>query len=77
LKNATHLLVFGSLLANVASMIWYVFYGYQASFHSDSAAKVLIAREIVETGDYFLDDEVAKSALQTAFAALRPDGRLI
>jgi hypothetical protein len=56
LKNGTRLLVIGLLITNIASMMWYVFYGYQASFHSDSAAKVLIAREIVETGLYFPRD---------------------
>lgn len=44
------------LLINFGLLIWYLFIGYQPWFHSDSAAKVLIAREIVATGDYFPDD---------------------
>ncbi len=51
--DSSRLLVILLLTLNVASMIWYVLYGYQSNFHSDSAAKVLIAREIVETGEYF------------------------
>ena len=41
------------LLVNLGFLVWYLFVGYQAAFHSDSAAKVLLAREIVETGKYF------------------------
>lgn len=37
-------------------MIFYIFQGYQEFFHSDSAVKVLLAREIVETGQYFPSD---------------------
>ena len=55
-RNAARLLVAGLLIVNVALMIWYIFYGYQAGFHSDSAVKVLLAREIVETGEYFPSD---------------------
>lgn len=44
------------LLVNLAFLGWYLFVGYQADFHSDSAAKVILAREIVELGDYFPDD---------------------
>lgn len=44
------------LVINLAFLCWYLFVGYQASFHSDSAAKVLIAREIVATRDYFPND---------------------
>lgn len=44
------------LSINVCFLIWYIFIGYQAGFHSDSAAKVLLAREIVETGQYFPRD---------------------
>lgn len=44
------------LVINLAFLCWYLFVGYQAGFHSDSAAKVLIAREIVATGDYFPND---------------------
>lgn len=55
-KNGAHLIVAGLLIANMALMAWYIFYGYQSGFHSDSAAKVLLAREIVETGQYFPSD---------------------
>ena len=48
------LLVLG--LINAGLLIWYIFEGYQYLFHSDSAAKVLIAREIIETGQYFPSD---------------------
>jgi 4-amino-4-deoxy-L-arabinose transferase-like glycosyltransferase len=44
------------LFINLAFLCWYLFVGYQASFHSDSASKVLLAREIVEMGDYFPND---------------------
>lgn len=44
------------LATNVAFIAWYAFVGYQASFHSDSAAKVLLAREIYDTGTFFPRD---------------------
>jgi hypothetical protein len=44
------------LVVNIGFLCWYLFVGYQAYFHSDSATKVLIAREIVTTGDYFPND---------------------
>ncbi|MEI7997018.1 MAG: hypothetical protein WCH01_19150 [Methylococcaceae bacterium] len=44
------------LLINGGMLVWYLFYGYQSGFHSDSATKVLLAREIVETGQYFPHD---------------------
>jgi hypothetical protein len=43
------------LVVNFLLLSWYIFFGYQTNFHSDSAAKVLLAREIVEMGDYFPD----------------------
>jgi hypothetical protein len=43
-------------MVNLTFLGWYLFVGYQAGFHSDSAAKVILAREIVEMGDYFPDD---------------------
>jgi hypothetical protein len=49
-KDGMHLLVAGLLIVSVVLMVWYIFYGYQSGFHSDSAAKVLLAREIFETG---------------------------
>lgn len=44
------------LLINVGFLCWYLFLGYKASFHSDSAAKVLIASEIYDTCNYFPTD---------------------
>ncbi len=41
---------------NFILLIWYLFIGYEGLFHSDSAAKVLIAREIYDTGDFFPRD---------------------
>lgn len=50
------LLAFVLLAINLCFLTWYVFIGYQTSFHSDSAMKVLLAREIIETGQYFPKD---------------------
>jgi hypothetical protein len=44
------------LTVNLALLFWYVFFGYQVQFHSDSAAKVLLAREIYDTGVFFPPD---------------------
>lgn len=44
------------LLVNLCFLGWYLFVGYRELIHSDSAVKVLIAREIFEVGDYFPDD---------------------
>lgn len=44
------------LLINFGFLCWYLFFGYQKSFHSDSAVKVLLAREIVVALDYFPAD---------------------
>ena len=44
------------LVINCCFLLWYVFIGYQNYFHSDSAAKVLLAREIYNTSDFFPDD---------------------
>lgn len=55
-KDIGLFLVVGLLIGNVGLMTWYLFYGYQSGFHSDSAAKVLLAREIIETGQYFPHD---------------------
>jgi len=43
------------LAINVGYLIFYIFggSGYKNSFHSDSAAKVLLAQEIYETGKFF------------------------
>jgi hypothetical protein len=55
-KKLLYIIVVGILFINLALLTWYVFYGYHSILHSDSAVKVLIAREIVETGQYFPDD---------------------
>jgi hypothetical protein len=44
------------LVINIGLLIWFLFFGYESGFHSDSAAKVLLAREIIITKDYFPDD---------------------
>jgi len=44
------------LVLNIAFVIWYIFIGYEAFFHSDSAVKVLLANEIYLTHDFFPDD---------------------
>jgi len=44
------------LAVNIGFMLWYIFVGYQDYFHSDSATKVLLAREIFDTGNYFPRD---------------------
>jgi len=44
------------LVFNLLLLCWYLFVGYKAGFHSDSAVKVMLAKEIVETGQYFPRD---------------------
>lgn len=56
LKNTTFTIIVLILVANIGMLIWYLFVSYQFEFHSDSAAKVLLAREIVETKNYFPKD---------------------
>lgn len=41
------------LLLNIFCLVWYQFYGYLQNFHSDSATKLILAKEIYETGEYF------------------------
>jgi hypothetical protein len=43
------------LAINASFLTWYVFKGYRDYFHSDSAAKVLLANEIVNTKKCFPD----------------------
>ena len=54
--GATTWLALAFLIVNAIFLIGYLFYGYQALFHSDSAVKVLIAREIIESGNWFPRD---------------------
>lgn len=56
LSTAALLVVAFLLVINIGMLISYLFYGYQAEFHSDSAVKVLLAKEIVLANDYFPDD---------------------
>lgn len=44
------------LVTNIGLLVWYLFIEYQPEFHSDSAVKVLLAREIFDTKDYFPND---------------------
>lgn len=44
------------LLINIGFIFYYIFVNYKTYFHSDSAAKSLIAQEIYETGQYFPSD---------------------
>ncbi|WP_342316953.1 hypothetical protein [Lysobacter sp. FW306-1B-D06B] len=44
------------LACNLALMMDYVFFGYFGYFHSDSAAKNLLAQEMYEAGSYFPPD---------------------
>lgn len=44
------------LIVNVSLLLWYEFFGYKAIFHSDSAAKVLLAKEIYESTSFFPKD---------------------
>lgn len=46
-------LMLAVLLLNLVFLFWYIFVGYQNHFHSDSAAKVLLAREIYDSGHFF------------------------
>lgn len=55
-KKSKLLFAISFLAFNLLLLFWYLFSGYQTSFHSDAAAKVLLAREIVETGNYFPAD---------------------
>ena len=43
-------------ILNLILLLWYIFIGYKGQFHSDSAAKVMLAREIYETGTFFPKD---------------------
>lgn len=41
------------LIVNLGLLSWYIFVGYQWWFHSDSAAHVLLAREIAVSGQFY------------------------
>jgi len=41
---------------NLACLAYYLFYGYQFRFHSDSAVANLLAQEMHDSGQYFPDD---------------------
>lgn len=44
------------LISNVLLLLFFIVFDYQLIFHSDAAAKNLLAQEIVETGQYFPRD---------------------
>ncbi len=44
------------LIINAIYLFWYINFEYRGLFHSDSAVKVLLAREIFETGNFFPRD---------------------
>ncbi|QLF71694.1 hypothetical protein FE840_018825 (plasmid) [Peteryoungia desertarenae] len=44
------------LILNFAYLLNYIFFDYRMEIHSDSAVKVLIAKEIFDTGNYFPTD---------------------
>lgn len=46
------------LVISFSLMTWYIFVGYRPFFDSDAAAKVLLAKEISRTGEYFPRDWV-------------------
>lgn len=43
-------------VASVAALVYYLFRGYLADFHSDSAVKNLLAQEVIREGTYFPSD---------------------
>jgi hypothetical protein len=54
IKNKWPVILMTAFFAvNFILLIWYLFIGYKGFFHSDSAAKVLIAREIYDSGNFF------------------------
>lgn len=46
-------LFFGLLVMNLGILFYYIFFSYENSFHSDSASKVLLAREIYDSKQFF------------------------
>jgi len=44
------------LIINLGFLIWYIFYGYQLFFHSDGASNVALAKEMLDTGQFFPQD---------------------
>jgi hypothetical protein len=53
LERLSIYLTAATLLFNLSLLAWYILIGYQDHFHSDSAAKVLLAKEIFDTGRFF------------------------
>ena len=63
------------LTGNLMLLCWYLFVGYQSNFHSDSAVNVLLARETVETGQYFPRDwNYVKADSIAVLHSFRPAG---
>lgn len=55
-QSMASVIAFLVLAINILILLWYIFFGYQGYFHSDSATKVLLAREIYDTGQFFPRD---------------------
>ncbi|WP_144436422.1 hypothetical protein [Lysobacter antibioticus] len=56
LEKGAKLGLIGVLALNLLLLVYYLIYGYQVAFHSDSAAKNLLAQEIYDTGRLFPTD---------------------
>ena len=56
LREWTPRLLLAVLAANLVTLLWYIWSGYRAHFHSDAATKNLIAGEIFATGRFFPPD---------------------
>jgi len=52
-RTTIHYFLVALLLANAGCLAYYLFFGYQFRFHSDSAVANLLAQEIHTTGQYF------------------------
>lgn len=55
-EKILNLISLSFLIINLLLLIWFIFIGYENEFHSDSAAKVLLAREIYDTRNFFPKD---------------------
>lgn len=53
ISNILSGLFFVLLIINISLLFYYIFFNYADSFHSDSASKVLLAREIYESQEFF------------------------
>jgi len=55
-KTVIDRLLWGMLFLNVLLMAYYICRGYRSDFHSDSAIKNLLAKEMLDVGGYFPPD---------------------